>query len=143
MNPEEFLKLAQQLLGQSPNEAAKRTSVSRSYYGLFNMLKQFLRDNQISVVNTAVAHEQVYNYLFNCGTGEAQTVASDLNDLRDDRNDADYELGDSKFEDTNEVNLMYMKAKAAYKEFQQLITNREVRRNIINGVKDYKKKTNS
>jgi hypothetical protein len=143
MNPEEFLILAQQLLQQSSNEAAKRTSVSRSYYGLFNMLTQFLRNNQISVVKTAEAHKKVSNYLFNCGIEEAQLVASHLDDLRDDRNDADYDLEERKFDDMNQVSFTCLKARTAYKEFQQLITNKEVRKNIINGIRDYKKKTNS
>jgi uncharacterized protein (UPF0332 family) len=43
MNPDEFLTLAEQLAGQ-PSEAARRSAVSRAYYGAFHLARGLVED---------------------------------------------------------------------------------------------------
>jgi hypothetical protein len=69
-------------------------------------------------------------------------VASSLNDLRDQRNDADYKLDLNKF-DGNYVALVYKKAGIAIESFEKAIQSSEGRRAIIRGVESYKQRTNS
>ena len=58
MEPKAFIDLAQSLVSPNrPSEAAIRTSVSRSYYGLYNFLSGFFEDNGFELPDAAEAHE--------------------------------------------------------------------------------------
>lgn len=140
MQPKPFLDLAQSLSRKSSNEAALRTSVSRSYYALFNLLKQFLKDNNFSLPKAAAAHGIVYHALYHCDVDEAASIAKDLDELREDRNDADYDLELTKFQEANTVVLLFLKAQTAYNGFEQLVGNRANRRKVVEGVRSYRKK---
>ncbi|MCK4292512.1 MAG: hypothetical protein KAY65_04900 [Planctomycetes bacterium] len=143
MEPVAFLDLANDLCKQSNNEAALRSAVSRGYYGLFHLIKRFVEDNVQTLTKDAESHRKVYQYLNNCGLREIEEVAGNLNELRDDRNDADYDLKIDKFQDANIVVLVFLKARSAYKTFEEFCKNSENRRKLVRGILDYKKKINN
>ncbi len=140
MEPVAFLKLAKGLCKQSNNEAALRSAVSRGYYGLFNLAKQFVEKYVHKLPKGAESHKKVYHYLNNCGLEE---VAGDLNELRDDRNDADYELNIDDFKDVNFVTLACSKAQLAYDTFEAFSKNSKNRKKLVRGIREYMNKTNN
>jgi uncharacterized protein (UPF0332 family) len=143
MKPKAFLDLAERLLKDSKCEASLRTCVSRSYYALFNSTEQFVRQYFPAVLSrSAEDHEKVYAFLNHCGVDAIVQVASDLNDLRDQRNDADYKLDLDKFEGFG-VGLLYKKAGIALQTFEMVIGTAKGRNAIIKGMESYKKLTNS
>lgn len=143
MEPVAFLKLAKSLCKQSNNEAALRTAVSRGYYGLFNLAKQFIEQYVHKLPKGAESHVKVYHYLNNCGLEEIVEVAGDLNELRDDRNNADYQLDINVFQDVNFVTLACSKAQLAYNNFEAVSKNSKNRHKLIRGIREYMNKTNN
>jgi len=143
MDPRVFLELAEELSERTDSEAAQRTSVSRSYYALYLLLHKFLKSKGISLPDTAVAHERVYRYLHNCGLQEVRSVASHLNDLRDERNIADYQLEETEFRDARVASLLFNKAQKAYDSFQECISDEENAGHVVRGINAYRKKTNT
>ncbi len=45
-DPDEFLKLAENLIKESPTEAEIRSSISRAYYGSFHLCKKWLESEK-------------------------------------------------------------------------------------------------
>ena len=142
MHPEEFLKLAKSLANQN-DEPSIRTSVGRSYYGLYNFLVNFLVSNDFKIPADGTAHKKTYMYFNNCGVSEVEDVAGELSELLTDRNHADYELDRTEFQNQNVAQLTYLKANANFANFSDATNNRNKRRKIIQGICAYKKKTNN
>lgn len=143
MEPVAFLKLAKDLCKQSNNEAALRSAVSRGYYGLFNLAKQFVENYVHKLPKGAESHVKVYRYLNNCGLKEVVEVAGDLNELRDDRNSADYELNIDDFKDVNFVTLACLKAQSAYDTFEAFSKNSKNHKKLVRGIREYMNKINN
>jgi uncharacterized protein (UPF0332 family) len=91
MDPHEFLALAQQL-SLANTEAAWRSSVSRAYYATFHLARQLMEDLGFTVPRADRAHAYLWLRLANCGDPQIQRAGQGLNDLRRDRNWADYDL---------------------------------------------------
>jgi uncharacterized protein (UPF0332 family) len=143
MEPKEFLELAKQLLRNTTNEASLRTCVSRSYYALFNSMAQFICHNVEPLSQTAKDHENVYRYFYNCGIADVKTIASNLNDLRDERNDSDYKLHSDRFKNQSTVTLLFKKASITFNSFESIIQSSKRRKHIIKGIRSYKQTTGS
>lgn len=88
-------------------ESRYRSAISRAYYGAFHLSMAFLKElnerDELSGINLRVpenheAHERVYRILFASNVPELIEVARHLNDLRSDRNKADYKLGARGFD---------------------------------------------
>ncbi len=140
MEAKAFLDLAHSLSNQSSDEAALRTSVSRSYYGLHHFLTQFILKEGFSLPKSEKKHDIVFQDLHNCTVVEVRIIAKFLDDLRDERNDADYELQLTKFQHPNIAVMLFLKAKMAYADFQKLTSSRKKCRQISNGIRDFRKK---
>jgi len=143
MDPRAFLDLAKNLSKQSNDEAALRTSVSRSYFALHNFLSQFMEDNGFTLPATAKKHELVRQNLNNCGFDNIKLIAKHLDELRDERNDADYELKLDKFQNPNHTNLLFIKARTAYDDFQKFTGDSNNRRGVVKGISEYRKRIHS
>lgn len=138
MEGKDFLELAKKLQS-SDDEASLRTAVSRSYYAIFNHVKDFLTINGIKLPPAAQAHEKAQQYLSNSGITEAADLADDLDNLRRNRNDADYELRSPKFTyDKKNCGLVSVKAMLFFDSFGKLN-----RASLVKGIWEYKKKTNN
>lgn len=106
----------QQKLKDSPEEAERRTAVSRAYYSVYNYIKDYLAQNRIC--GAYLAHEKLIDYIRYSGIGKAKELSQMLADLKEDRRKADYRLDlIGKFNE-NTCNLLCWKAQEAIKEFQ-------------------------
>lgn len=141
MVPKDFIDLAHVLSHKFKTEAAFRSAISRSYYGLYNLMSRFLVNNNIVLPNTAKAHDLTYKYLH--AVQDVQKLAKILDDLRDQRNDADYHLELIQYNDPNLARMAYIKANTAYNGFEKLISKSRNRKKIIKGVIAHKNKTHT
>jgi uncharacterized protein (UPF0332 family) len=91
MNPREFLGSALRL-ATSTEEADWRSAVSRAYYAAFHVACQLMEGFGFTVPNADRAHGYLWLRLQNCGDAPVETAGRDLNDLRSERNRADYNL---------------------------------------------------
>ena len=89
----------------------------------------------------ATRHTWVRRDIDSCGS-EFSIIASDLNDLREARNDADYDLGVANFQDERYAVIQYLKARAAYDNFQQLSSNRKKRAQIAISIRKFRNSIN-
>jgi hypothetical protein len=117
MDPRTFLDVANQLQ-TSATEAGRRTSIGRSYYALFNILRVSLESQGISFKKSAADHGRLVRYLTQCGNHEAVRVGQALRDLREQRNQADYEM--SLTLDARQSQLAYQQAQKAVQRFDTL-----------------------
>ena len=135
-----FLELAHSLSGQSNDEAALRTSVGRSYFALHNFFAQFILAEGFFLPKSGTKHDHVFQDLHNCNVIKIHQIAKSLDELHDERNDADYELELTKFQEPNHAVLLFLKAKKAYEDFQKLTSNRKKCKQIAKGIRNFRKK---
>jgi len=104
MNGFDFLDFAKSLLSSS-NEAARRTSVSRSYYAIYHQMKEILTSLGIPVSRQPSEHQRLVRYLKeggkNAGIQNASRYGEFFDSLREERNNADYDLSVQKFNERN------------------------------------------
>jgi uncharacterized protein (UPF0332 family) len=96
LNGNEFIALASHLVVNSAfgnAEARYRSAISRAYYGAFHLVIEFLEYVAAKrIPENHTGHEQAYRMLFSSGVPAAMEAARALNDLRGERNRADYKL---------------------------------------------------
>lgn len=100
-NPDEFLSVAN-LLTEFNNEAAYRSTVSRSYYAVYHHALHTIKiKNPIAsgLVFTGPSHEQLVDKLLHGNTSAWRQVAYKVRDFKKERAEADYVL-------TSEVSLI-------------------------------------
>ncbi|MSR60673.1 MAG: HEPN domain-containing protein [Planctomycetaceae bacterium] len=82
------------------DEARFRSAVSRAYYGAFHLVSSFLEKVRGQpVMRNQHGHRQAYEQLLGLGKTEMVAVARLLDNLRHDRNKADYDLNTTAFRD--------------------------------------------
>jgi hypothetical protein len=140
MEPLAFLNLAHELSRRSGSEAALRTSVSRSYYALHNYIGLFISNQGFFLPKDAKKHDWIFQDLHNCNIKDIVKIASALSDLREERNDADYDLKIASFQEPNTSVLLYLKAKAAFENFQEIISDSKNRGLIVKEITAYREK---
>lgn len=101
MNGVDFLNFAKPLY-DSTDEAARRTSVSRSYYASYHQMREVLTSIGIHVSQDPSEHQRLVRYLKEGGKtvgikDDEGWLGQLLDELRTARNDADYDLSDRKF----------------------------------------------
>lgn len=101
MEPCDFHKTAE-LLKDCVEESHRRTSISRSYYGVFLYFREFFAKNGLTKQKKKKqdSHAFVCNCLQFCQVKGVPKVAVLLNNLRQWRQDADYDL-DKTFSDVD------------------------------------------
>jgi hypothetical protein len=97
MKPSEYLALAERLLAGEKCPAGFRTTVSRAYYGAFHTALAFVREMGVTIPSgpSINKHECVPHLLGNSGDADLQKAGARLENLRGERNRADYNLDDS------------------------------------------------
>jgi uncharacterized protein (UPF0332 family) len=88
---EDFLKLAEIWITGS-SEAEWRCAVSRAYYAAFHEARRLLRDLGFWPPRGDQSHAYLWLRLSNCGDLPLVRAGSDLNSLRRERNQADYDF---------------------------------------------------
>ncbi len=102
MNPDEFLKLAEQLAALS-SEAAHRSAVSRAYYGAFHLARSLVESCEVRVLQSAEGHSGASRCLQNCGLSALAAAGRELDSLRSIRNKADYDLSSKQFSNAKSI----------------------------------------
>lgn len=90
MDFRDYLPLAQ-ALAQGSTEAHWRSGVSRGYYAAFHVARQLLGSLGFQVPQADRAHGYLWLRLSNAGVGEVMAAGRLLNDMRRERNRADYD----------------------------------------------------
>jgi hypothetical protein len=132
----EFLQFAAFLAAQNRDEVARRTAVSRAYYGAFHLAREFLEEVGVRVPANATGHGFILLRLENCGHADAREAGSLLSDIRSERNRADYDLSDRRFERIENVRAVIETAS----EIQRLLLtfrSEPTRTSIRDGITRY------
>ncbi len=87
----DFLRVAESWVIR-PTEAEWRSAVSRAYYSVFHVARQLLVQCGVEVRKGDQAHAYLWRRLSNCGVPEVQHAGRELQNLRGDRNLADYDM---------------------------------------------------
>lgn len=120
MDPREYCHLAG-FLAARQDLASTRSAVSRAYYSLYHVVTDFLVDQGIRLPEKrAEIHETVYRILFNCNDDQLKVIATELNDLRVQRNIADYEMKDDHVLTARTARVLVEKTHRAIERFDNL-----------------------
>ncbi len=118
----DYIDLSKTLISSSKNntleKAYLRTSVSRAYYGIFCIARNYLRDIKNIQIRLQNTHEFVMNQFKFSNNLKEICIGNYLGNLRDDRNKADY--GDNYQIDINRANKILASANQVLRFFQQL-----------------------
>ena len=117
MDPRDFFSIAERMCS-STIEAERRTSIGRSYYGLFHVLLAALSDRGVIFREIPQDHQMLISYLLKGGNKTAASVGAVLKDLRQERNRADYRLKEICV--TKSSQFIYQKATKALGQFESL-----------------------
>ena len=117
MDAKEFFPIAERMK-TSANEAERRTSIGRSYYGLFHVLLGALSDRGVIFRETPDDHQNLIAYLTKGRNKVAASVGAVLKDLRQERNRADYRLKEICITKSSE--FVYLKAMKALQQFESI-----------------------
>lgn len=98
MTANDFISVATQLLA-GDGEGRFRSAVSRGYYGAFHIARQFLFDCGVLVPIDLAVHRNVRWCLANSAEPRIVDASRLLESLRRVRNDADYNLSSTRFND--------------------------------------------
>jgi uncharacterized protein (UPF0332 family) len=131
MNPTDFIKTANSLKS-SREEADRRSSVSRAYYAVFNYIRFYLESQGINVPRSS-AHDKIQKYLKNSGLQIAEDIGKRVDELEDDRVEADYKLN-LDGPDSNYCLLNIIKAQQVIQDFNSCKGTA-----LINGIKQYQR----
>lgn len=84
-----YLQLARELSGR-PDDAAKRSAISRAYYSAFHAAHDSLKANNIAMDHRRGSHERVWDVYAKSSRPECQKIGSDGYRLKNARTEADY-----------------------------------------------------
>lgn len=132
MNPLDFFNTAE-LLSKYTKPEHLRTSVGRSYYAVFLLLRNFLAENGLKKKRSA--HEFVRKCFQYCEVKEGTELANSLYKLHQRRSDADYFL--EKQITPNICVDALDRAKKITKDFAELAPNKK--QEILIGAKKHVK----
>lgn len=141
MQGQDFLVVAKNLI-KSQFEASIRTAISRAYYAVLNSANELLLDLGFSVERGPGVHGQVRNRLANCGVETLADFQAIFDELRAQRNDADYNMKSKEFHDQTICALRVARAALAINLLADC--NKEpLRSQIRKGIHDYEKQISS
>lgn len=138
MNPREFYDLAGRLV-RINSRAEIRSAISRAYYAAFHVGREVL--GGMDPKWKSLRHEELPTYLQYSLDPEFEKLASQMNDFRQARNRADYNLDDPKAEDKNWATLLFLQAEHIMKTLEDRGKGPN-RKRIMDALRDYERKIN-
>ena len=141
MDPRDFLEVAKKL-SQGGTAAEYRTAVSRAYYATYHVGAEFLKGVGCSISNGPSGHGEVIRNLSNCDDLELAKVGSQLTDLRSQRNFADYNLDNTKYDNQRISKAATVQAERMIQALNQCGSGSR-REDIAQALKVYLRKINS
>lgn len=124
MNAIDFYRLTLQLSNET-GAAEMRSSISRAYYGAFNLAAEVVRSIGIALPKGPECHDKVAKILCNCGDADVEAAGGKLDSLRAQGNAADYQLLDARTEKKPTVILHLRVADDIIQCLEQCLTGRE------------------
>jgi hypothetical protein len=102
---------------QPNHDAMCRSAISRAYYAVFLLAREFIDDLGIEIRRIPNPHANIEQALRNTGVFTLQRLANALGSLCTDRTDADYDLRNRDVETVAKVEAVIATAKAAILQF--------------------------
>lgn len=140
MNPKEFQYFASGLVEHGVSASEFRTAISRSYYAVYNLGINLLKEMDFSIPKKSEAHEEMRRHFNNSGDVDLIEVAEKIKDLKTKRKHADYDLDRPDVEKKQNAKAMVYLAARLIKTMEKQCTG-ENRSQIIKSIKNWKKKT--
>jgi hypothetical protein len=128
VDPIDFLMVTAQNLKDAEDEADTRTSISRSYYALYNEIR-----NKLEIKGSIhfIENHGVYNIFFGSGfPDEVKDIGTNLSSLYAFRRKADYDM--NGFLGYNQANTVFYLARETLKLFQLFIKKENQVKTVIN-----------
>ena len=116
-------------LAQSDRPCDLRSAVSRAYYASFHAALLICESQGIRFPKSIV-HTKMPQCFDNSNVPGAQKVGRKLASLRDDRNNADYDVADLLFEDSGEASDRIRVAETIIDEIDSLVSEPTEYRNL-------------
>lgn len=138
MNGQDFFDVAKNL-SRSQFEASLRSAISRAYYALLNCTIQLLQGLGFAVDQGPGAHGQTHRRLSNCGIEEMIEFARVLDELRTQRNQADYNMKSAEFQSQANCALRIAKVEIAIGILADC-AKEPLRGQIRAGIREYERK---
>jgi uncharacterized protein (UPF0332 family) len=111
MKSDAFLEFAQWAIDNNKSPASCRSAISRAYYAAFHCTVEFLDSMEIRISKTDNRHERAPDILGQSQDVDINLAARMLDQLRKDRNEADYELTNRDWDHEVEVEFRIHSAK--------------------------------
>jgi hypothetical protein len=141
MDPRAFLALANRLFATEINPEGRRSTISRAYYAAFHVAAEFLDGIGHQIPDGPQGHALAYQYLYNCGDDPLKEAAGYLDDLRGQRNTADYKLNNPRIENNGIVRNCIDLAGEIIKSLDNCKGSAKRKQNVTNAVREYKRLT--
>jgi uncharacterized protein (UPF0332 family) len=137
MDPEAFATVAA-AIAKGGTPAHSRTAVGRAYYSVFNNALVLLHP-EVRFAKVKDKHSRLIQYLGNCSDILMQRVSSQLSELKDKRNQADYEMAsDDAVENQQTVELHVETARRLNANLKSTLRGPN-RAKIVSAINSYKK----
>lgn len=133
MHWQEFQDTADRL-AQAATEGDWRSAISRAYYAVFHYFRDLFLSQGLDLGRSGQAHFNLYVGLLNCGLVPVAPFGSQVDDLREARVAADYDLRLSVLQP--EAIWQTQKARHLVRAFQALLAAVPSAQ-IVNGVRQY------
>jgi len=140
MNPKEFQYLALRLAEHGAFSSEFRTAISRSYYAVYNLGINLLKEMDFDIPKTTDAHVFMRRHFNNSGDTELIGAAEKIKNLKTKRKHADYDLDRPDVEKKQNAKAIVHSAARLIKTMEKQCTG-ENRNQIIKSIKDWRKKT--
>jgi uncharacterized protein (UPF0332 family) len=135
MTGQDFLTVANQLAGGS-TEAEWRSAISRAYYAAYHVARELMEVLGFTVPRAERAHVYLSRRLANCGHPRTCEAGSDLNSLRGDRNQADYDL---HVQVTSQLAILHVRLAEQIVRYLDGARQEPVRSQAVDSMKTYER----
>jgi hypothetical protein len=137
MDPRLFQALASDLL-KHRRPASNRAAIGRAYYSMYNVAAGYISANGMKVHADAKGHQDVIRTLQGSGDREIEQLGQILDDLREHRSEADYEMSNIDPEDDQHAALWVTNAGDGIKALDVILNGARAAA-VIAGMKRYQR----
>lgn len=123
MDPREFLRFAKDLVNAKPDAVACRIAIGRSYYAVFNVALEMIKELVIPLEKQKDSHWEVAKILACSGDPDIANAAGALATLKALRKSADYDIDDANVETPQKAGLAVTLAERAIKQLDGVHTD--------------------
>lgn len=140
MNPRDYLQCAAEL-AKKGTAADCRTSVSRAYYAVFHVARDYLLMGGLRIAKSDSAHVMVARLLSWSDDLTIGDVSTQIGDLRSARNEADYEMDRARLENVKNASMWLETARSCIDALDAAFTGSN-RERIFQSIRANEKKVN-